>query len=176
MNALDLLVHGGTLVTEEAAFPANVGVREGKIVAILAPDERPSAEEVIDARRLHVLPGVVDAHVHFNEPGRTHWEGYETGTMAAALGGTTTVLDMPLNSSPPTLDGGALEQKRQAVRGWAYVDYGHWGGVVTDNLAELEGLERGGVVGYKAFMCGSGIDEYQRVMGRSWLDRGTDDC
>jgi len=156
----DLLVRGGTLVTEEAVYRADLGVRDGRIAAQLDPEETPQADELIDGRRLYVLPGLVDAHVHFNEPGRTHWEGYETGSAAAAVGGVTTVLDMPLNSDPPTLNAGALAEKRRAVAGRSLVDYGHWGGLVTDNLADLDGLERGGVVGYKAFMCDSGITEF----------------
>jgi allantoinase len=159
----DALVRGGTLVTERAVLRADLGIREGRVAAWLAPDESAGADEFIDARGLHVLPGVVDAHVHFNEPGRTHWEGFQTGTAAAAVGGTTTVMDMPLNSSPPTLDVASLEIKRAAIAGKAHVDYALWGGIVTDNTASLDALYGAGVVAAKAFMCPSGIDEFPRA-------------
>jgi allantoinase len=157
----DLLITHGTLVTEREIFGADLAIRHGRVEAIVdsgAPGVQ--AEQVLDARGLHVLPGVVDAHVHFNQPGRTDWEGYRTGTAAAAAGGTTTVLDMPLNSSPPTLDAASLALKRREVAGEAVVDYGHWGGVVPGNLGDLAGLYAAGVVACKAFMCHSGLDEY----------------
>lgn len=160
----DLLVRGGILVPEDGEpYAADLAVRDGRIAGIFAPGEAPLVGDLVEAGGLHVLPGVVDAHVHFNEPGRTHWEGYETGSAAAAVGGVTCFLDMPLNSSPPTLSAAALEAKRAAVAGGSHVDYGHWGGLVTDNLADLEGLHAGGVVGWKAFMCHSGIDEFPRA-------------
>ncbi len=157
----DLLIRGGTLVTEHEVLQADVAVRDGRVAGVLKPgtlDVR--AKQVLDATGLHVLPGVVDAHVHLNEPGRTEWEGYVTGTAAAAAGGTTTVLDMPLNSYPPTLNATALALKRQAVAGQAVVDYGHWGGVIPGNLDDLPDLYAAGVVACKAFMCSSGLDEY----------------
>jgi allantoinase len=156
----DLLVRGGTLVTESGVFAAAVAVRDGRIAALLAPDERASADAELDARGCYVLPGVVDAHVHLNEPGRTAWEGYATGTRAAAVGGTTTVLDMPLNSLPPTLDAAALATKRAAVGAQAIIDYAHWGGLTPLNLPALPELFAGGVVGVKAFMCASGVPEF----------------
>jgi allantoinase len=115
---------------------------------------------VIEAVGLHVLPGVVDAHVHFNEPGRTEWEGFLSGTTAAAAGGTTTVCDMPLNSNPPTLEAASLALKRESVARHAVVDYALWGGVVPDSIAHLAALREGGVVGVKAFLCDSGLAEY----------------
>jgi allantoinase len=121
------------------------------------------AERRIDARGKLVLPGLVDAHVHFNEPGRTHWEGYATGSAAAAAGGITTFLDMPLNNDPPTLDGASLRIKADAVADKSVVDYGLWGGIVPGNLDKLRELQAGGVVAAKAFMCHSGLDGYPGV-------------
>jgi allantoinase len=118
------------------------------------------AEQRIDASGKLVLPGLVDAHVHFNEPGRTHWEGYATGSAAAAAGGITTFLDMPLNNDPPTLDGASLAVKAAAVADKSVVDYGLWGGIVPGNLDRLGELKAGGVVAAKAFMCHSGLDGY----------------
>jgi allantoinase len=156
----DLIVRGGTLVTESGVFAADVAIRDGRIAALLAPDEPAGAHAELDARGCHVFPGVVDAHVHLNEPGRTAWEGYATGTRAAAVGGTTTVLDMPLNCLPPTLDAAALATKRAAVGSQAVIDYAHWGGLTPVNLPALPELFAGGVVGVKAFMCASGVPEF----------------
>ena len=159
----DLLIRGGLLVGERTVLRADLGVRQGRIAAILAPDEPARAEQQLDARGLHVLPGLVDAHVHFNEPGRAHWEGFASGSRAAAAGGVTTVLDMPLNSTPPVLDPAALEAKRRAVADQSIVDYGFWGGLVDDNTAQLPALHEAGVVGCKAFLCDSGLAEYPRA-------------
>jgi len=169
---VDLLVHGGTLVTARDTFPADLAIRDGRVAAILAPSARPTvrAKETLDASGLHILPGIVDCHVHFNEPGRTHWEGYASGTAAAAAGGTTSVLDMPLNCDPPTLTAAALASKRQAVADQALVDYAHWGGLVPGNLDELEGLHAAGVVGFKAFLCDSGLPEYPAADDATLLD------
>src|SRR5262249_43513548 len=137
----DLLVTGGTVVTEHDVLAADVAVRAGQVVALLEGGASGvQAEQVLDARGRYVLPGAVDCHVHFNEPGRTHWGGYAPGTAAAAAGGITAVLDMPLNNQPPTLDAAALAIKREAVAAHAIVDYGHWGGLVDGNLDALAAL------------------------------------
>lgn len=156
-----LLITGGTLVDEREARPADVLIRDGRVAEILPPGGAPNADTVLDASGLHVLPGLVDAHVHFNEPGRTNWEGFLSGTAAAAVGGVTTVCDMPLNSHPPTLDARALALKRAAVAEHAYVDYAFWGGVVPQSIDHLAELRDAGVVGVKGFMCDSGLTEYQ---------------
>src|SRR5213075_2933731 len=106
-----------------------IGTSDGKIVA-LGKDLAGFATSEIDATALEVFPGVIDAHVHFNEPGRTEWEGFETGSRAAAAGGTTTVFDMPLNAHPPTIDGASFEAKRAAADKKSFVDFGLWGGLV----------------------------------------------
>ncbi len=117
----------------------------------------------IDAQDLTIFPGAIDAHVHFNEPGRAEWEGFATGSRAAAAGGTTTIFDMPLNAHPPTIDGPAFDAKRAAAEKNSLVDFGLWGGLVPGNLAQLETLRDRGVVGLKAFMCASGIEDFPAV-------------
>jgi allantoinase len=155
-----LLVRGGQLVDELSVRRADLLIEDGHVAAVLHPDPARTADDVIDASGLHILPGVIDAHVHFNEPGRTEWEGFMSGTTAAAAGGVTTVCDMPLNCHPPTLDGRALALKRGAVADHALVDFALWGGLVPESLNHLAELRRDGVVGVKAFMCDSGLAEY----------------
>ena len=140
----------------------DIGVVDGKFAAI-APNLRGAAHEEIDATKMSVFPGAIDAHVHFNEPGRTDWEGFETGSRAAAAGGTTTVFEMPLNAHPPTIDGQSFDAKRAAAEKNSIVDFGLWGGLVPGNLNQLEALRDRGAVGLKAFMCDSGIDDFPRV-------------
>ena len=154
----DLYLKNAQVVTENAAFPGGVLVDSGKIAQVVSGAAEIDAAEVIDLNGKLLLPGVVDGHVHFNQPGRDHWEGYRTGSMAAAAGGVTTVLDMPLNATPPTINKGLLERKRQVVEHEAVVDYAHWGGLVDNNLEELAGMNAEGVVGFKAFMSNSGVD------------------
>lgn len=146
----DTVIHGGTLVTPDGPITADLGVGDGRIEAI--SEQALTGRERIDARGLHVLPGAIDMHVHFSEPGRTHWEGWATGTRAAAAGGVTTVVDMPLNAIPATTDVHALELKLAAARTQSIVDYALWGGLVDNNLNDLAGLAQAGVVGFKAFM------------------------
>jgi allantoinase len=130
---------------------------------VIAGFEAGPAREEIDARGLTVLPGVIDAHVHFNEPGRTDWEGWATGTRALAAGGATACVEMPLNAHPPTIDGPAFDAKVTAARASAVVDFALWGGLVPGNLDRLEELAERGVVGFKAFMCDSGIADFPAV-------------
>ena len=141
---------------------ADIGIGEGSFREI-ANNLRGSAREEIDATSLVVLPGAIDAHVHFNEPGRTEWEGWATGSRAAATGGTTTVFEMPLNAHPPTVDGPSFDLKLESARKSSLVDFGLWGGLVPGNLDQLETLRDRGVVGLKAFMCNSGIDDFASV-------------
>ena len=148
----------------------DIGISEGKIVA-LGRNLSGSAASEIDAHGLAVFPGLIDAHVHFNEPGRTDWEGFATGSRAAAAGGTTTVFDMPLNAHPPTIDRESFEQKRAAAEASSLVDFGLWGGLVPGNVSEFEALRDCGVVGLKAFMCNSGIADFDAV-GEATLRAG----
>ncbi len=155
-------MRNGTLVTATGISNADLGVADGRIVA-LEPDLAGTSKEEINAEGLHVFPGVIDAHVHFNEPGRTHWEGFATGTAALAAGGTTTFFDMPLNAHPPTLDAESFDLKLKAAQAASLVDFALWGGLVPGNLAQLDELAERGVIGFKAFMSKSGIDDFQSV-------------
>ena len=146
------------VVQPDRVGPAVVVVRDGIIESVL--DEAPAGVEVIDVGARAISPGVVDCHVHVNEPGRTEWEGFETATRAAAAGGVTTLVDMPLNSMPVTTTRAALDQKLASAAGRCFVDVGFWGGVVPGNAADLPGLAEGGVLGCKAFLVHSGIDDF----------------
>lgn len=158
----ELIIRGGTLVTEQDAALADVAVDGGVIVEV-GQQVGGEARETIDATGLHIFPGAIDAHLHFNEPGRTDWEGFVTGSKAAAAGGTTTYFDMPLNSHPPTTTPEGFDLKLEAARAGSLVDFGLWGGIVPGNLDHLEALAARGVVGFKAFMSNSGIDDFQCV-------------
>jgi allantoinase len=138
-----------------------VGVAEGRIAAVEPLDARLEGRRVVElGEDVVLLPGLVDTHVHVNEPGRTEWEGFATATRAAAAGGVTTVIDMPLNSIPPTVDVAALEAKREAARDQLHVDVGFWGGAIPGNLGELRALHDAGVFGFKCFLLHSGVEEF----------------
>lgn len=157
------------MVTPEGERGAAVEVRGGEIASVHPLDEADENLPTLDAGESVVFPGVVDTHVHVNEPGRTEWEGFATATRAAAAGGVTTLVDMPLNSIPSTTDVGALEEKREAADGRCHVDVGFWGGVVPGNAGTLEELHREGVLGFKCFRIDSGVDEFPHV-GRRELE------
>jgi allantoinase len=141
-----------------------VGVGRGRVAALTAYDDPPTAARTVTLADDEVLiPGLVDTHVHVNEPGRSEWEGFESATRAAAAGGVTTIVDMPLNSVPPTVTVEALETKRDAARGQCYVDVGFWGGAVPDHLGDLAGLHEAGVFGFKCFLLDSGVPEFPHV-------------
>jgi allantoinase len=154
-----VIVRGGTVVTERAVELADVAIENG-IITEVGPN-LPGGDEEIDATGLHVFPGGIDSHVHFNEPGRTDWEDIAHGTAALAAGGYTCFVDMPLNSLPVTTTVEAFDLKLAAMRRSARVDFGLWGGLVPGNLEQLAPLVERGAVGFKAFMCPSGIDEFQ---------------
>jgi len=152
------------VITPEGEGPACVVVRAGKIVDILPFDApRPPAEQHHDFGDRVLMPGLVDSHVHINEPGRTDWEGFDTATHAAAAGGITSLVDMPLNCIPVTISAAAFAAKQAVLAGKLWVDAGFWGGATADNLAELPGLLAAGVLGVKSFTIDSGIDEFQSV-------------
>lgn len=153
----DLYVRNGLVVTSGGSFEGGVLATGGRIVELVWGNADHAARETIHANGQLILPGLVDPHVHFSEPGRGHWEGFATGSRAAAAGGVTTVIEMPLNASPPTINAEALAMKRQAAR-QSTVDYGLWGGLVTDNRTDLADLHAGGVSAFKAFMCTGSFD------------------
>ena len=138
-----------------------VGIAGGRIEAI-GPEVGAALEDV-DARGLRILPGVIDVHLHFNEPGRTNWEGAATGTRALAAGGGTTFFDMPLNSTPCTTNAVEFARKREALSVTSIADFGLWGGLIPGNFADLEPLADAGAVGFKAFMSNSGLSEFPRA-------------
>jgi allantoinase len=143
-----------------------VHIADGQIVRVRASEEVPPNVPIVDAGESIVMPGLVDTHVHINEPGRTEWEGFETGTRAAAAGGVTTILDMPLNSIPATTTVDALEAKRKAAREKSVVNVEFIGGVVPGNVGELEALRDAGVRAFKCFLSPSGVDEFPAVSER----------
>lgn len=156
----DVLIRGGTVVGPAGEFRADVAIAGGRIAEV-EPEIAGAATDTIDATGCHVLPGVVDPHVHFNDPGRADWEGFGTGSTAFAAGGGTLFIDMPLNASPPTLDAAAFDAKLAAARGVARTDFALWGGLVPGGVDRLPELAARGVAGFKAFMSGSGIDDFR---------------
>ena len=154
--SFDLVLRSRRVVTPAGERAAAVCVRDGRIAAI----HDYHAVDGQDLGALALLPGLVDTHVHVNEPGRTEWEGFNSATQAALAGGVTTIVDMPLNSLPPTVTVEALRVKRRAAAGQCHVDVGFWGGAVPDNLADLADLHAAGVFGFKAFLIDSGVPEF----------------
>ncbi|MGD9483154.1 allantoinase AllB [Streptomyces sp. TRM70308] len=161
----DLVLRSTRVVTPESLRAASVLVGDGRITEVLPheaalPD---GAGRVVDLGDDVLLPGLVDTHVHVNDPGRTEWEGFWTATQAAAAGGITTLLDMPLNSLPPTTTAAHLAVKRDVARGKAHVDTGFWGGAVPGNVADLRPLHEAGVFGFKCFLSPSGVEEFPEL-------------
>ncbi len=162
----DLVLTSARVVTPHGEIPGAVVVENGIITAVEPLDHVPPAASRVDTGDAALLPGVVDTHVHVNEPGRTEWEGFETATRAAAAGGVTTIVDMPLNSIPVTTTVAGLAAKTRAATGRALIDFGCWGGVVPGNLDDLGPLVDAGVLGFKCFLVPSGIDEFPAVTER----------
>lgn len=164
MPAPNLVIRARQVVLPDSITAASIHVTGNTISSIEPYDNIPAGCELIEANAESVLmPGLVDSHVHVNEPGRTEWEGFATATRAAAAGGVTTIIDMPLNSIPPTTTVAGLEAKLEAARGKCQVDVGFWGGVVPGNTGELAALFERGVVGFKCFLIHSGVDEFPNV-------------
>ncbi|BCY13798.1 allantoinase AllB [Actinoplanes sp. L3-i22] len=159
----DLVVRSRRVITPDGEIPAAVVVDAGRIVAIQPYDAAVEAATDVDLVDTVLSPGLVDTHVHVNEPGRTEWEGFASATRAAAAGGVTTIIDMPLNSLPPTVDTAALATKQAAATGQCHVDVGFWGGAIPGNAADLPGLHAAGVFGFKAFLADSGVPEFPPV-------------
>ena len=152
------------VLTPQGLAPAALLVENGRIASVQGWSEVPPNSNLRDFGDLMLLPGLVDSHVHINEPGRTEWEGFQTATQAATAGGVTTLVDMPLNCMPETIDVNALDAKRNAARGQTWVDWATWGGVVRGNANELLPLAQQGIPGFKCFLIHSGID------GFTWVD------
>jgi allantoinase len=151
----------------DGEIAAAVGIRDGSVSALMPLDQAATAPEMLELDSSVVLmPGLVDSHVHVCEPGNTEWEGFAAATRAAAAGGITTLVDMPLDSVPSTVSVAALELKRQAAAGQCHVDVGFWGGVIPGNGADLVPLHRAGVLGFKCFLADSGSDDFPPVSDR----------
>lgn len=162
----DLVLRGQRVLVTAGIAAREVGVTAGRIVAIEPLGANLSGDRVIElADDETLIPGLVDAHVHVNEPGRTEWEGFATATRAAAAGGVTTILDMPLNSIPSTVNGPALEYKRMVAEPQTFVDVGFWGGAIPGNKGHLRELHDDGVFGFKCFLLHSGVDEFPHLEG-----------
>ena len=157
----DLVVRGGSVVTTDGVTVADVAIEDGSIVAIA--DGVPAGREEIDARGLHVFPAAIDVHLHFNEPGRTEWEGAATGSRALAAGGGAAFFDMPLNSTPCTITPHEFDRKRAALEASSIADFGIWGGLTPGAVPEMAAMAARGAVGFKAFMCDSGLPEFPRA-------------
>ena len=166
----DLIIRGRKVVLSDpqshshTVAPAAIHIHDGRIASITDYEDVPAVVKLIEANdESLVMAGLVDTHVHINEPGRTDWEGFWTATHAAAAGGVTTLVDMPLNSIPPTTTINGLKAKLDAARPQCHVDTAFWGGVVPGNTRELAPLHDAGVVGFKCFLIHSGVDEFPNV-------------
>ena len=159
----DLVVRGTRVIIPEGERAAAVHVRSGVITALTEFNNVPAGVAIHEAGDLVVMPGIVDTHVHINEPGRTEWEGFSSATRAAAAGGVTTLIEMPLNSIPATTSAAAFREKLAAAAGKLWVDTGFWGGVVPGNIAALRPLWEAGVFGFKCFLVPSGVPEFEHV-------------
>jgi allantoinase len=157
-DIFDITIRNGLLVTPSGVVKADIGVRDGVIAAIAESLPEDGVSKSVDAEGQYVLPGIVDAHVHFNDPGFPEREDMNSGTAAAAAGGVTTVVDMPLSGRPAVTSVEALELKKEAGRLRARVDYALWGGLVDDNVSEMEAMSRAGAIAFKAFTCFAGDD------------------
>src|SRR4051794_38673436 len=165
MADFDLVFRGRRVITRAGEVPRCIAVRDGVVVAIEPLESRLEARsdggETIELADDEVLlPGLVDSHVHVNEPGRTEWEGFATATRAAIAGGVTTIVDMPLNSIPPTTTVQALHVKRKVAKEQVSADVAFWGGAVPGNVDQLRPLHEAGVVGFKCFLLDSGVPEF----------------
>jgi allantoinase len=164
MPRADLIIRGQTVALPETIAPRSIHIREERIVFVGEYSDVSTDCEVVDVDEgLVIMPGLVDTHVHVNSPGRTQWEGFPSATRAAAAGGVTTLVDMPLNSIPPTTTPAGLKTKLETARNDCFVDVGFWGGVVPGNTGELAQMFAAGVVGFKCFLVPSGVDEFPHV-------------
>ncbi|WP_405775563.1 allantoinase AllB [Streptomyces sp. NBC_00859] len=164
MSTTELVLRSTRVITPQGTRAASVAVAGGKIAAVLPYDaEVPDGARLTDFGDDVLLPGLVDTHVHVNDPGRTEWEGFWTATRAAAAGGITTLLDMPLNSLPPTTTPANLRTKQEVARSKAHIDVGFWGGAIPSNVKDLRPLYDAGVFGFKCFLSPSGVEEFPEL-------------
>ncbi|GHB47195.1 allantoinase [Streptomyces xanthochromogenes] len=164
MSDVNLVLRSTRVITPEGTRPATVAVADGKIADVLPYEaEVPAGARLEDFGDDVLLPGIVDTHVHVNDPGRTEWEGFWTATRAAAAGGITTIVDMPLNSLPPTTTVENLRVKQEVAASKAHIDTGFWGGALPDNVKDLKPLHEAGVFGFKAFLSPSGVEEFPEL-------------
>lgn len=159
----DLVIRSTRVVTPKGVRPASIHIRDGCITAVAGPNELPEGCAIFEAGDSVVMPGLVDTHVHVNEPGRTDWEGFHSATRAAAAGGVTTLVDMPLNTIPATTTLEAFQAKLAAAQGQCWVDVGFWGGVVPGNASQFGPMFEAGVLGFKCFLVPSGVEEFAYV-------------
>jgi allantoinase len=157
--AEDFIIRGAQVCLPDCVRTTNIAVADGKIAGI---GDGLSARDVVEAEGLLLLPGAIDPHLHYNEPGRTDWEGWATGSLASAAGGASCVFEMPLNAHPPTLDAESFDLKRRAAEASSVVDFGLWGGLTPVNLDKMGELGERGVIGFKAFLSSSGLDDFRR--------------
>ena len=169
MNA-DLYLRNGLVVTENQSYNGGVLIQDGKIQNLIGGDQDVDAVDIIDVEGKAILPGLVDGHVHYHDPGREHWEGYLPGSQASVAGGVTTVIEMPINGFPTTIDVDKLKLKRDVADGNCVVDYVHWGGLVNNNLADIKPLHEQGVAGFKSFMVTCGTEGFARSDDHILLD------
>ena len=162
MSDFDLIIRGGTVVRPDGVAKLDIGIKDG-IITALGNAVFGSTSADLDASDFHIFPGGVDPHVHFNEPGRTEWEGFDHGSRALAAGGITSYFDMPLNSIPPVLDKSGFLAKWNFGKASSLVDFGLWGGLTPGNLDSMQELTDCGVIGFKAFMSSSGVDDFPHV-------------
>jgi allantoinase len=163
-RGFDLVIRAPRVICPEGEAARSIGISDGRIVAVEPADAKLEADRVIELDDdVVVLPGVVDAHVHVCEPGNTEWEGFDSATRAAAAGGITTLVDMPLDNVPTTVSVAALETKREAAGGHCYVDVGFWGGAIPGNLDQMPPLRDHGVLGFKCFLVDSGTPDFPRL-------------
>ena len=164
MSTPELIIRGRNVVSSDAIGPASIHIRDEKIISVGSFDDVVEGCEIVEASEASVvMPGLVDTHVHINSPGRSDWEGFPTATRAAAAGGVTTLIDMPLNSIPPTTTLAGFKEKLETARDDCFVDVGFWGGVVPGNTSELARMFAAGVMGFKCFLVPSGVDEFPHV-------------
>ncbi|WP_066047751.1 allantoinase [Robertmurraya korlensis] len=161
MTEYDLLIRNGFVVLSNEVTQTDIAVKDGVIVRIEAGIDASALEER-DATGMYIFPGMIDVHVHFSEPGREHWEGFETGSKMLAAGGCTTYFDMPLNGIPSTINDRALQEKAVIGQSKSVVDFALWGGLVPNNEKDLKGLAEYGAIGFKAFLSDTGNDEFER--------------